>query len=134
MFMRNISAAEKKARRLLVFGLLMLGFTMIANGQKARCKKWTYDFSEIVKYSETPLEACKNYVKEKYPNDNYKASVEATGDPETFRCSAGDTYIGLVYQRACESCCKKPEQAMQSGSWFNHRPLFFNSQAEKLVE
>lgn len=102
---------EKMAKRLLVICVLMFGVTMIADGQKVTCKKWTYDFSEVVKYSETPLDACKNYVKEKYPNDNYKASVEATNDAETFRCSAGDTYIGVVYKRECQTCCKKPAQA-----------------------
>lgn len=74
------------------------------------CKKWTYDFSETVTYSNTALEACKKYVREKYTNDNYAASVEATNDPEMQRCSAGDTYIGLVYLKECAACCKKPSQ------------------------
>jgi hypothetical protein len=108
---------EKMAKRLLVICMLMFGLTLMANGQKVACKKWTYDFSDVVKYSETPLDACKNYVKEKYPNDNYKASVEATNDAETFRCSASDTYIGVVYKRACETCCKKPAQAAKTSAW-----------------
>lgn len=90
--------------------MLALPFAIVANDQRPKCKKWTYDFSEVVKYAETPLDACKNYVKEKYPNDNYRASVEATNDPETYRCSASETYIGVVYQRECETCCKKPTQ------------------------
>jgi len=111
MSKRDFPISKTMARRLALFMVLALPFAMVANGQKPKCKKWTYDFSEVVKYSETSLEACKNYVKEKYPNDNYKASVEATNDSETYRCSADETYIGIVYQRECESCCKKPSQA-----------------------
>ena len=110
MSKRDHSISTKTARLLALFLVLALPLAMVANGQKPKCKKWTYDFSEVVKYSETPLEACKNYVKEKYPNDNYKPSVEATNDPETYRCSASETYIGVVYMRECESCCKSPTQ------------------------
>ena len=110
MSKRKISASKKIAARVALIVVLALPFAFVANGQKPKCKKWTYDFSEVVKYSETPLDACKNYVREKYPNDNYKASVEATNDPETYRCSASETFIGVVYQRECDSCCKKPTQ------------------------
>ena len=119
----------KLARRLMVVSLLALAFTLVANGQKPKCKKWSYDFSEVVKYFDTPLDACKSYVKEKYPNDNYPASVEAANDPEIFRCSAGETYIGVVYQRECESCCKKTARASQLRPHSPLRPLVFNSPA-----
>jgi len=97
-----------KSTSLLI--LCFFAFGAAAGGQKNNCKSWTYDFSEVVKYSETPLAACQNYVKEKYPNENYKASVEATGDREIFRCSGDDTYIGIVYQKECRDCCQKPSQ------------------------
>jgi hypothetical protein len=77
-----------KARELVLFIVFALLFTTIANSQKVKCKKWTYDFSETVKYFDT---------------------VEATNDAETFRCSADDTYIGVVYKRECASCCKPLE-------------------------
>jgi hypothetical protein len=111
---RKKSTTEKLPRRLILCLILSLAFAMVANGQKPKCKKWTYDFSEVVKYFETPLEACKSYVKEKYPNGNYQASIEATSDPETNRCSAGDTYIGVVYKRECDNCCKKPTHDLQA--------------------
>lgn len=110
---RNIFVSEKIGRVFVLFIVFALFFTAVAKGQKAKCKKWTYDFSEVVKYFDTPQEACKAYVKEKYPNDNYKAVVEATKDAETFRCSADDTYMGVVYKRECDSCCSKP-QALQT--------------------
>lgn len=103
---RTFSVLGKTTKReFALFIICVLLFAVVANGQKAKCKKWTYDFSEVVKYLDTPQEACKAYVKEKYPNDNYKASVEATNDPESFRCSADETYIGIVYKRECASCC-----------------------------
>ncbi len=111
---RNKLFSEKIIRRLILTCLLACSFALVASGQKAKCKKWTYDFSEVVKYFDTPLDACKSYVKEKYPNANYKASVEAANDPEIFRCSADATYIGLVYQKECESCCKKTSQSWLS--------------------
>jgi hypothetical protein len=107
---RKLSASKTIATGVGLILVLALPFAIVANGQRPKCKKWTYDFSEVVKYAETPLDACKNYVKEKYPNDNYKASVEATNDPETYRCSASETFIGVVYKRECESCCKRPSQ------------------------
>ena len=113
---------------------MALAFTLVANGQKPKCKKWTYDFSEVVRYFDAPLDACKSYVKEKYPNDNYQASVEATNDAETYRCSADATYIGLVYLRACESCCKKPSHAFSSQPYFKLRPLVFHSLKVKVGE
>jgi hypothetical protein len=108
---RKISVSEKAVKGLAFFIVFASVFATLANGQKAKCKKWTYDFSEVVKYSDTALEACKSYVKEKYPSDDYKASVEATNDAETYRCSADETYIGLVYKRECDSCCNKPSRA-----------------------
>lgn len=106
----------------LVAGLIFQQ-SVVAN---AVCKKWTYDFSEKVTYSDTALEACKKYVKEKYTNDNYAASVEPTNDPEVQRCSAGDTYFGLVYLKECATCCKKPSQSQpvlgQSASCSVSRP------------
>jgi|GEM_PF-5583443 len=106
MSRKNFYTTEKITKQLALFVVFTLLFAVVANGQKAKCKKWSYDFSETVKYFDTPQEACKAYVKEKYPNDNYKASVETTNDAETYRCSADDTYIGLVYKRECDSCCK----------------------------
>lgn len=96
----------------LVVGL-MFQQAVAMQSATAACKKWTYDHSETVKYSDTPLKACENYVKEKYPNDNEKASIEATNDPEMYRCSGGSTYIGIVYLRECANCCKKPAFSLQ---------------------
>lgn len=95
-------------RYLFVTAFVSALFQQAIVANAADCKKWTYDFSEKVTYSDTALEACKKYVKEKYTNDNYAASVEPTNDPETQRCSAGDTYFGLVYLKECSTCCKKP--------------------------
>jgi len=101
----KFSVPEKKARRCFVLVVVLAVFlTTAAAGQTSQGKKWTYDFSEKVKYFETPLEACKSYVKEKYPSDNYKASIEVTNDPETYRCSADGTYFGLVYKKECKPC------------------------------
>lgn len=98
--MNKSSVFEKMAKKGLVLVIVFtVCLTTAAAGQSSQRKKWTYDFSETVKYFDTPLEACKSYVKEKYPADNYKASIEATNDPETYRCSADETYIGLVYKR-----------------------------------
>lgn len=110
---RRFSISGKTTKRgVVLFIVFALSFSTIANGQKTKCKKWTYDFSETVKYFDAPLEACKSYVKEKYPNDNYKASIEATNDAESFRCSADGDYFGLVYKRECDSCCDKPSYAL----------------------
>ncbi|MGI8641839.1 MAG: hypothetical protein ACR2MG_18065 [Pyrinomonadaceae bacterium] len=98
-----VSGKMPTSRFILIIALFLL-FGIIANSQSVKQKKWTYDFSEVIKYFDTPLEACQSYTKEKYPNDNYKASVEATNDPETYRCSADDTYFGLVYKTECKSC------------------------------
>lgn len=119
MYNRDFFTTEKITRRIALFVMFTLSFAFVANGQKAKCKKWTYDFSETVKYFDTPQEACKAYVKEKYPSNNYKAIVEATNDAETFRCSADDTYIGVVYKRECDSCCNKPTQSWHSQHHFN---------------
>lgn len=108
--MRRKSICTKAMKPLVLSILLTLPFA--ASAQRTACKKWTYDHSETVRYSDTALGACKSYVKEKYPNDNYAAAVEATNDPKMFRCSAGDTYIGIVYLRECESCCKTPSHSM----------------------
>jgi hypothetical protein len=116
---RKKIVTEKSSRRLVLSLILGLSFVMVAYGQKPNCKKWTYDFSEVVKYFETPLDACKSYVKEKYPNDNYQASIEPTNDPETHRCSAGETYIGLVYKRECRACCKKPSHSSRGRPQLN---------------
>jgi hypothetical protein len=97
--MNKLSVFETAKKRLVLIIMLAVCLTTAAADQGSQRKKWTYDFSETVKYFDTPLEACKSYVKEKYPSDNYKASIEATKDPETYRCSADGTYIGLVYKR-----------------------------------
>lgn len=97
-----VSVLRKMTNRWLVPGIVLAAacFPAAAAYPSPQNKKWSYDFSENVKYFDTPLEACKSYVKEKYPNDNYKAAIEATKDPETYRCSADETYIGLVYKRS----------------------------------
>ncbi len=104
--MNRFSVFEKRVKNWSVLIVLLSAacLTISAAGQSSQRKKWTYDFSERVKYFDTPLEACKSYVKEKYPSDNYKASIEVTNDPETYRCSAEGTYFGLVYKRECKSC------------------------------
>jgi hypothetical protein len=103
--MNKLSVFEKTAKKSFVLAIVFaVCFTMAASGQSSQGKKWTYDFSEKVKFFDTPLEACKSYSKEKYPSDNYKASIEATNDPETYRCSADGTYFGLVYKRECKPC------------------------------
>lgn len=125
---RTFSVLGKTIKRgLALFIISVLSFAVVANGQKAKCKKWTYDFSEVVKYFETPQEACKAYVKEKYPTDNYKASVEATNDAETYRCSADETYIGLVYKRECDSCCNTRTPEQQSQEYSNLQNGLINS-------
>jgi hypothetical protein len=93
---------EKTAKNwfVLIIMLAAVCFPTAAADKGGQNKKWTYDFSETVKYFDTPLDACKGYVKEKYPSFNYKASIEATKDPETYRCSADENYIGLVYKRS----------------------------------
>jgi hypothetical protein len=98
--MHKFSVFEAAKKRLVLILVLAACFiTVPASDQAGQNKKWTYDFSETVKYFDTPLDACKGYVKEKYPSFNYKASIEATKDPETYRCSADETYIGVVYKR-----------------------------------
>jgi len=102
---RKISVFEKMARPFALFIVFAFVFAIIANAQGVKCK-WTHDIvddSGKTEYFETPLDACKDYVKDKYPNDNYKASIEATNSPDMFRCSAGDTYIGLVSREGCSS-------------------------------
>lgn len=112
---RKLSAFGKiTQKRLALIIAFAFCFAVAANGQSEKRKKWTYDFSETVKYFDTPLEACKSFVKEKYPNDNSKASVEATNDPEIYRCYADENYFGVVYKRECKSCQSELTQARQS--------------------
>ena len=111
---RRFFICEKIARPISQLLIIATVCAMVANAQKAKCKKWTYDFSETVKFFDTSLEACKSYVKDKYPKDKYRATVEAASDPEMNRCSADETYVGIVYKRECDSCCNKPSQVRQS--------------------
>ena len=111
---------RKVIKRLVLVFAVAACFTAAAAGQGSQRKKWTYDFSETVRYFDTPLEACKSYVKEKYPADNYKASIEATNDPETYRCSADETYFGLVYKRECKSCGSAMISALASDHYYRY--------------
>ncbi|GEM_PF-3292080 len=106
----NFLSIKAKNKRLILIALFMFIFTIVVNGQGVKCK-WTHDImddSGKTEYFETPLEACKDYVKDKYPNENYKATIEPTNSPDMYRCSAGDTYIGLVSKEGCNSFSDEP--------------------------